>query len=206
MLFNTLIVAASAFAGVAFAQNDTGLPPSVQPCCTLDAGTINQANRTNYCTAQRQTCPAICGGQGHTKAGNDGNFCDITTLKFSCICQDGKTPNMSDYQQSVPGLMCREWFDRCIIASGDNLDEQIACKAVTCGNKTAELNSASTSSAAPSSTGGAPASSGGAGASPTSSGPAAASSTGAAAALAIAREYGTPILAGGIAAIFGLAL
>jgi hypothetical protein len=204
MLFNTFVVAASAFAGFALAQNETGLPPGVQPCCTLDFATINQANRTNYCTAQRQTCPAICGGTGNTKPG-DGNTCDTNTLKFSCICKDGTTPNMSDYQQSVPGLMCREWFDRCITASADNLDEQIACQAVTCGNKTAELNAASSSSASPSSTGGAAASSGGAGASPTSSGPAAASSTGAAA-LAIAREFGTPILFGGIAAIFGLAL
>ncbi|KAF2474663.1 uncharacterized protein BDR25DRAFT_254995 [Lindgomyces ingoldianus] len=196
MLFSALIVAATAFSSFALAQN-TSLP--IGACCTLDPNTVSNDNKSTWCAAERHTCPEVCGGIGKTKAG--GNECSTTNLNFTCTCSDGTSPNMSDYQQSVPALMCREWFSRCIIASGENLDQQLLCKAVTCGNKTTE-GAVSTSAAA---SGGA-SSTGGGGASATSGSPSAASSSGAATALAIAREYGTPILAGGMAAVFGLVL
>ncbi|KAF1998086.1 hypothetical protein P154DRAFT_524394 [Amniculicola lignicola CBS 123094] len=110
---------------------------------------------------------------------------------------------MSDYQQSVPGQMCRFWFELCINASGTDLGLQEECKSVECGNRTttAAQSSAAASSSPTASGGGADSSS-----SATSASATAAQSSGAAAALAIAREYGTPILAGGLAAVFGLAL
>jgi hypothetical protein len=114
---------------------------------------------------------------------------------------------MTDYQQSLPGLQCREWFDQCIAASPNDIFGQEACKSVTCGNKTSEALTSS-SSAAPSAT---PTATGGGGdksssPSATSASPSVAASSGAAVALGLAREYGTPALAAGLMAAFGLAL
>lgn len=112
---------------------------------------------------------------------------------------------MKQYEQSVPGQMCRFWFDLCINATGSNLAEQFQCQQsrdTQCGNlttKAAESSSASTS--------GGPSRTSGGGDSPSSTaGGAGASQSSGAAALAFAREYGTPALAGGMIALFGLAL
>jgi hypothetical protein len=112
---------------------------------------------------------------------------------------------MADFEQSVPGQMCRFWFDQCINATNENLEQQVECqnqRQSFCGNRTSD-NGESSPSATPSTT----ASSTGGDNSPSATGASpSSSSSGAATALAIARDYGTPILAGGIAAIFGLAL
>lgn len=119
---------------------------------------------------------------------------------------------MSAYQQTVPAQMCYYWYDTCINATiganGEgNAAEQFNCEQARnsqCGNTTIDDSSSgsSSSSAAASAT---RSSSGGAtssGASATGSSTAAASSGAAVANFA----YGTPALAGGLLAIFGLAL
>lgn len=113
---------------------------------------------------------------------------------------------MALYQQSVPGQMCRFWFDQCINATNENLEFQVECQSqrdTKCGNlTTSDADETSTASAEPTATptGGDSEESG----SPT--GAPSESPTGAANTLALARNYGTPLLAGGIAAVFGLAL
>lgn len=92
-----------------------------------------------------------------------------------------------------------------------DLSGQQGCLSITCGNKSAAEVSQSgpdgqgaSSSAAPSAS-----STGGSGSKPTKTGSQAAASssaTGAAIALNVARNYGTGILAGGLLAVFGLAL
>ncbi|KAF2109004.1 hypothetical protein BDV96DRAFT_503596 [Lophiotrema nucula] len=196
MLYATLTVAFATLASFVNAQ----LPNNIQPCCTISPNSVNSTVRESWCQAQKNTCPQICGGFSKLNS-----TCDSTTLTFNCICGDGTTPNMSDYQQSVPGQMCRQWFSACITASGDDLQEQEACKAVSCGNKTISAQQSSVASSSPTGSSGASTSSGGDAASATGAAPSSASS-GAATAIAIAREYGTPLLAGGFAALFGLAL
>lgn len=112
---------------------------------------------------------------------------------------------MEEYQQSVPGQMCRFWFDRCINATNENLEFQVECRNqrdANCGNRTTKAGDEEDAepSSTPSATSG-----GDEEASATDATPSATSS-GAAAGLAFAREYGTPLLAGGLAAFFGLAL
>lgn len=122
---------------------------------------------------------------------------------------------MAEYQQSVPGLMCRYWFDGCtnatIGSNGEgNSAQQFACDTVRnqqCGNKT--TRDASTTSArssggsAPTSTGSSGSSSGAG--SQTSS--AASESTSApGAAVRLAQDFAAPVFAGGMIALFGIAL
>jgi hypothetical protein len=108
---------------------------------------------------------------------------------------------MSAYQQSVPGQMCRFWYGACVEASGSNGAARFQCEQARdarCGNLTIDDSGAiTTGSATPS--GGASRTSGGGSAGSASPSP---SSTGAA---AIA-QYGAPILAGGLMAVFGIVL
>lgn len=110
---------------------------------------------------------------------------------------------MRNYEQTVPGQMCRFWFGACINATNQNSAAQFQCESARnsqCGNMTTKSANAKSSGA-----------SGSSGTSPTRSGGAAASgSTGASPAAssgaAAIAQYATPALAGGLLAIFGLAL
>ncbi|KAI8936026.1 hypothetical protein NX059_007528 [Plenodomus lindquistii] len=209
MLYSTIIVAASAFAGFAAAQNST-----VIPCCTLPATQIPADDRSSMCNANQNTCVELCGGLGDIAS--NGNECDDTTLENSCTCANGTdiTSSLANYQQSVVGLMCQNfWFDACIGASGSNAAQQRACvttRESECGNLTtdgantggsSDDDDSSSSSASASST---PTASGSS--SPSASGSGAAATTTAAGAAANLAVYGTPALAGGLLAVFGFIL
>lgn len=199
MLYSTLLVAATAFSGFVAAQNATA--PN-GPCCTVPANIVPDDDKSDWCRANQNTCPEICGGQGQIASG--GNECDADTLEFTCKCRNGTEPALAEYEQTVPGQMCRFWFDQCINATGDNLSQQFICTSTRderCGNKTTKEASTSasiTSSRLPTSTSGSESTA-------TSSGGSTSTSTGAAA-LALARDFGTPVLAGGLIAFFGIAL
>ena len=60
MIYSTLLLAASAFAGVVSAQSftDTG-----NNSYTVDPNSVDSDTRTSWCRAQTNSCPEICGGQ-----------------------------------------------------------------------------------------------------------------------------------------------
>jgi len=194
MLYSTLLLAATALTGLVAAQNFT-------QCCTLPT-LPPVATRQTWCRAEQNTCPELCGGIG--QLANDGNLCDSTALTYTCQCSDGTKPNISDYQQSLPALMCQQWKTDCVANSPNDLTGQTACLSVVCGNKTTNDLSSSASSA-PSATA-APSSTGGGSGSATVASATSATSKAAATALALAKEFGTSALAAGIVAAFGFAL
>jgi hypothetical protein len=116
---------------------------------------------------------------------------------------------MSEYEQTVPSQMCYFWYDTCVNATigpnGEgNLAQQFNCETArnnTCGTIKID-ESESSSSASPSATRSSTGSASGSAASTTPTGSAAASAGAAVANFAV----GTPALAGGLLAIFGLAL
>ncbi|PSN60619.1 hypothetical protein BS50DRAFT_506222 [Corynespora cassiicola Philippines] len=212
MLYSTLLVAAATLSSFAWAQDsdspDSNITyPAVGACCNVSANDIPQSLRTSWCQAQENTCPEICGGLA--QVANSGNNCDETTLNYTCNCRNGTSPQMSEYQQSVPGQMCRFWYDACVAQTGSDRDAQFQCQQArdqNCGNLTTtdpEETSSSSASSTPTATGG---SSGESGSSSATGSAGASESSGAAAALDVARHFGTPVLAGGILAVFGLAL
>lgn len=110
---------------------------------------------------------------------------------------------MKNYEQSVPGQVCRFWYGACINATGQNAAQQFQCvqaRNSQCGNLTTKPSGGSSSSAAGASATGSRTS--GAASSPTSGG----STTSSSAAAAALAQYGTPVLAGGLLALFGMAL
>ncbi|KAF2710522.1 hypothetical protein K504DRAFT_378126 [Pleomassaria siparia CBS 279.74] len=202
MLYTTVLVAVAAISGFASAQNSTAIP-----CCSVPASSVPQAQRTAWCQAERNTCPEVCGGLG--KVASNGNTCDDTTLNYTCTCSDKTSPNMTKYQQSVPAQMCFYWYGQCVVAAGQDALQQFQCQQARdaqCGNLTSKGTAAS-SSASPSGTAAATSGGGGGGSASSSAAATKASSTGGAAtAFAVARDFGTPLVAGGLAALFGLAL
>jgi len=206
MLYSTLLIAASAIAGASaqLISNGTSYNTPI-PCCSLPANQLSSDRRSEICEAQFNTCNELCGGVG--RVASNGNICDKQTLEYTCNCSNGTTlatAQLGRYQQTVPGLVCRDWYNTCINRTGNAVDQQFQCRLAfqqQCGNDTSGANP-TTSSAMPTRTGSA---SGGSGSgSPSGTAPAdAGQTTGAAAAFA---TYGTPILAGGLLAAFGIAL
>jgi hypothetical protein len=116
---------------------------------------------------------------------------------------------MDLYVQTVPGLMCRFWFDTCINATGTDLAAQFECTTARdneCGKLETDGAVVASSSASPSSTASPTSGTAGSSGTATAATTGAVSTGGAATAIAIAREYGTPLFAGGMVALFGLAL
>jgi len=78
MLYSTLIVAASAFAGFASAQNASSQYQTPIPCCSVDPNSVSQNDRQTWCTANQNTCVELCGGQG--KIASQGNTCNSVRI------------------------------------------------------------------------------------------------------------------------------
>jgi patatin-like phospholipase/acyl hydrolase len=131
------------------------------------------------------------------------------------------SPNVSDYEQTLPAYVCRTYVEQCVNAHPNDLEGITTCRDTVCGNKTIdEASSSSSSSQSSSATGSSTRSGSGSSASQTASSTGntgsasqtasqSASSTAdssAASALHMASNYGTGLLAVGILAAFGLAL
>ncbi|KAG9206348.1 hypothetical protein G6514_005075 [Epicoccum nigrum] len=209
MLYSSVIVAVSAFAGFAAAQNST-----VIPCCTVATNLVPEDKRQTWCDAQENTCVDICGGQG--EIASNGNECDASTLDYKCACSNGTTianDVMATYEQTVPAQMCYFWYDACINATiganGEgNAAQQFQCRQTRdaeCGTRKFDESSDGSASESSSATGGASKTS----ASVSETGAAAtgsSTSTPSTGAAMANFAMGTPVLAGGLLAIFGLAL
>lgn len=150
-------------------------------------------------------------------------------MTYKCLCEDGSTPDLAEYKDTLPDFVCQADFAGCIEAHPNDAVGQGKCKTDiqdTCGTlnitdyvKGSGSGSSDTSSGsasettAPSSTSG----SGGAGgasettggstpSSTTGGGPAAATSDSAAVALTNGMDIGAGVLAAGLLGVFGYML
>lgn len=51
-----------------------------------------------------------------------------TTLTYGCLCNDGTTPNTSEYSLTLPYFTCVEWVSQCVAACSGDSDCQGACQ------------------------------------------------------------------------------
>lgn len=161
MLFKSIVIA-SAVAALANAQTiQTSSASSVAPSSTVsqsmppaatqgfNIGNTTSTDRFQWCLAQRNQCPQICGGAASL------NDCDDTTLQYNCVCPNGTVPDCSAYQQTIPFFICQQTFVQCTANHpNDAAGKQQCTKNEQCGtrNATAEALAASSASAGPSST------------------------------------------------------
>ncbi|KAF7118074.1 hypothetical protein CNMCM5793_007460 [Aspergillus hiratsukae] len=101
---------------------------------------VSSTDRASWCLAERNTCPVICGGIA------DSNSCDPDTLQFSCVCSNGTEADVSPYIQTIPFFVCQETYGQCIKASSTQ-DEDAKCTAAQkqCGTLNATTSSTSSS-------------------------------------------------------------
>ncbi|KAI5780688.1 hypothetical protein DFH27DRAFT_529505 [Peziza echinospora] len=68
--------------------------------------------RKLWCTQQTEVCPAIC--QDQSFLGADTNECDPDTLAYTCICEDGRQPNLTEYSVTLPYNICQWSKQECV--------------------------------------------------------------------------------------------
>ena len=57
------------------------------------------------------------------------------SLEFECVCSDGETPDLSEYEETLPFYVCLEWRARCVEQSLEDAEAQQECIDVDCGSK-----------------------------------------------------------------------
>ncbi|KAH8203887.1 hypothetical protein TruAng_001951 [Truncatella angustata] len=62
---------------------------------TIDPNSVTLSLRASWCTSERNACTQICGNA-------PDNDCDVNTLSYSCTCDDGTSPDMNEYANSLP--------------------------------------------------------------------------------------------------------
>jgi len=153
------ILAASALAAVAHAQTvETSSAASVAASTTVSqvmppaatasfspAG-ISSTDAFNWCHAQLNTCPQICGGSAST------NQCDQTTFTYSCVCANGTVPDCTAFAETLPFYICQETYIQCIDNNPNDAQAQSVCASnEVCGTRNATAEAIAATSAAASS-------------------------------------------------------
>ncbi|EME79776.1 uncharacterized protein MYCFIDRAFT_112372, partial [Pseudocercospora fijiensis CIRAD86] len=80
----------------------------------IDPHTVANATRQQWCLDQSTQCPLICLDQGAASGTTESNTCDATSLTYSCVCDNGLSPNVSEYSQTLPYYICTEWGSQCV--------------------------------------------------------------------------------------------
>lgn len=117
---------------------------------TIDPDTVTEANRDAWCLNQKSQCPLICLQQpGVTTQDTEENECDPADLSYSCICDNGVSPNLTMYSQTIPYYICTEWGQQCVDNCGDVQSCQSDClEDNPCGAQTPNMGNASLSTSA----------------------------------------------------------
>ncbi|EFE44505.1 conserved hypothetical protein [Trichophyton verrucosum HKI 0517] len=205
MLFSSLVVLPVLASTVTALGSNYTVPPD------FNAGAISPEEKANWCEAEANTCNDVCGSYLI-------NRCDpvklysllflyfysrVSTLEFSCQCQNGTVPQIDQYKNSLPWFICQATFSQCIKAHPDDADGQQVCKdnQEKCGKLDATPpGDSSTTSASSEPT----ASSTGSSPSATTTGPAPTHTN--AAAIMAAKDYSLGIFATVVLGVFGILL
>lgn len=76
---------------------------------TIDPTTVPATTQPQWCNDQEETCSQLC-------SSTESNTCSSTTLLYSCVCDDGSTPDLMAYDNTIPTHACAENYARCIAA------------------------------------------------------------------------------------------
>ncbi|KAG6991149.1 hypothetical protein G7Y79_00056g090300 [Physcia stellaris] len=75
----------------------------------FDPNTIDPSTKTQWCDSQRRTCELLCGGSSETL----NNKCDSDSLKYTCLCNDEREPDVWGYEGTIPTLECEHDSSGC---------------------------------------------------------------------------------------------
>jgi hypothetical protein len=126
---------------------------AVVPAPAFDPNSVDSGTRYQWCVSQVSACTNLC---EDAKAGDPTtNGCDPNTLSYSCVCQDGSSPNASEYSQTIPYFICSETNNQCVSNCGQDNTCSNACRADNpCGAQDPTRINATTSATAAATSGG----------------------------------------------------
>ncbi|EXJ96290.1 hypothetical protein A1O1_01416 [Capronia coronata CBS 617.96] len=155
-MVSAFVLAASAFVAVAHAQTiETSSASSVAASTTVSqvmppvatasfnpAG-VDSTTAFNWCHAQLNTCPQICGGAASQ------NQCDDTAFTYTCVCANGTVPDCTAFTETLPFYICQESYIQCINNNPNDAQAQSVCASnEQCGTRNATAEALAASSAA----------------------------------------------------------
>jgi hypothetical protein len=150
------ILALGLFAAATVAQTQTqnDYPYTINP------ETVSDANRQYWCDQNTAQCPLICLQQpGVNSMSTTSNECDPDALTYSCVCENGVSPNITQYSQTLPFFICQEWGNQCVNACSSNTcadkcraDHPCGAQSPYKGNATASASGSGTATPSASST------------------------------------------------------
>ncbi|KAF2281311.1 uncharacterized protein EI97DRAFT_367346 [Westerdykella ornata] len=115
----------AAVAGFAAAQKQ---PQNNYPY-TIDPESVSESDRRTWCDNQRAQCPNICTQlPGVTSTTTIENDCDWEALTYSCVCENGKSPNITQYSQTLPYYICLAWGTQCVANCGPDNECASTCR------------------------------------------------------------------------------
>ena len=66
-------------------------------------------------------------------------------LEYECVCADGETPNVAEYEETLPFYVCQRWKPSCLDQAQNDVEAEQECLDVDCGsinpNKQVEIES-----------------------------------------------------------------
>ncbi|KAL4872246.1 hypothetical protein BDV12DRAFT_193694 [Aspergillus spectabilis] len=91
-----------------------GLVHCQSTAASIDPQTIDEGTRDQWCVSQKASCPLLCLQYRGASENPTTNDCDPDTLDYVCLCDNGITPNASEYSQTIPYFICTEQNNRCV--------------------------------------------------------------------------------------------
>ncbi|KAF2875004.1 hypothetical protein BDV95DRAFT_486224 [Massariosphaeria phaeospora] len=88
----------------------------------IDPQSVDQPLRDYWCQQQKTQCPFICTQQDNVETlSTVSNDCDADSLAYLCVCDNGISPNLTEFSQTIPYFKCTEWGNQCVKGcNGDN--------------------------------------------------------------------------------------
>ncbi|KFY24973.1 hypothetical protein V491_01950, partial [Pseudogymnoascus sp. VKM F-3775] len=129
-MLTTSILAVALVAGSAVAQSTSSTGSIALNTTYIDLTTIDPQITASWCIGERSGCQTLCDGNAPT------NDCDPTKITYKCVCEDGSTPDLAKYKNTLPEFVCQANFAGCIDAHPNDAVGQGNCKSDiqdTCG-------------------------------------------------------------------------
>jgi hypothetical protein len=122
---SALVFGIAAFTGFAAAQDTVQMNYPY----TIDPDTVPSATRDYWCSQNIAACPLICLQQpGVNSMSTESNDCDSDNLTYNCVCDNGISPNITQYSQTLPYFICQQWGNNCVDNCGGDATCQSACR------------------------------------------------------------------------------
>ncbi|KAH7034912.1 uncharacterized protein B0I36DRAFT_360373 [Microdochium trichocladiopsis] len=114
----TRTAAAVALAAVGLVSAQTNSTANI--FTLANPNSVELGDRVSWCVAQKNACGLFC----QSLAAND---CSETTLTYNCTCTNNESPDLTQYQNTLPWFICKENFAQCNAAGVGNAAVQQGC-------------------------------------------------------------------------------